>query len=295
VIAGFHRRRFAPKHRGPARPLAVLKPEGIPMALLKIERRGHIATLILNRPATMNALGQDGDGAEFRAACDEINADQAVRCVILIGEGRAFSAGGDVKAMLAREGNFAGGGIQLRQGYRANIHLILRALESLDVPMIAAVNGAAIGLGCDLACLADIRIASDQARFGVTFLKIGLVPGDGGAWILPRIIGMSRAAELFYTGEVIDASTACDWGLISRVVPHAALLDEAMALAERIAAQPPHALRLTKMLLRQGQKVDYDTLLEMSAATQALSHLTEDHIEGVSALLDKRAPDFHGR
>lgn len=265
------------------------------MALLKTERRDHVAILTLDRPATMNALGLDGDGAEFRAACDAINGDQAIRCVVLTGAGRAFSAGGDVKAMLAREGNFAGNGTQIRQGYRSNIHLILRALESLDVPLIAAVNGAAIGLGCDLACLADIRLASDKAKFGVTFLKIGIIPGDGGAWLLPRTIGMSRAAELFYTSDVIDAATAADWGLISRVVPHDDLPNAAFDLAQRIARQPPHALRMTKMLLRQGRKVDYDTMLEMSAATQALSHLTDDHIEGVSALLEQRPGVFRGQ
>jgi len=265
------------------------------MALLTIDRHDHVAVLTLDRPATMNALGLDGDGAEFRAACDEINADQSVRCVILTGAGRAFSAGGDVKAMLAREGNFSGNGVQIRQGYRTNIHLILRALESLDVPLIAAVNGAAIGLGCDLACLADIRMASDRAKFGVTFLKIGIIPGDGGAWLLPRTIGMSRAAELFYTGDVVDATTAADWGLVSRVVPHETLLEAALDLGRRIAQQPPHALRMTKMLLRQGRKVDYDTMLEMSAATQALSHLTEDHIEGVSALIEQRPAAFVGR
>lgn len=265
------------------------------MKLLNVERRGHVAVLTLNRPDTMNALGRDGDGAAFRTACDEINADQAVRCVVLTGAGRSFSAGGDVKAMHARTGNFAGNGVQIRQGYRSNIHLILRALEALDVPLIAAINGPAIGLGCDLACLADMRIASEKAKFGVTFLKIGIIPGDGGAWLLPRTIGMSRAAELFYTGNLVDASTALDWGLVSSVVPHDDLMDEALALAHRVAAQPPHALRLTKMLLRQGRKVDYDTMLEMSAATQAISHLTEDHIEGVEALLERRAAVFTGR
>lgn len=265
------------------------------MTLLTIERREGVAILTLARPDSMNALGLDGDGAEFRAACDAINADQSIRCVILTGAGRAFSAGGDVKAMRAREGNFAGTGTQIREGYRGNIHLILRALESLDVPLIASVNGAAIGLGCDLACLADIRIASDKAKFGVTFLKIGIIPGDGGAWLLPRTIGMSRAAELFYTGNVIDARTAADWGLVSRVVPHADLQEATFDLARQIAVQPPHALRITKMLLRQGRKVDYDTMLEMSAATQALSHLTEDHIEGVSALLEQRPATFAGR
>ena len=142
--------------------------------------------------------------------------------------------------------------------------------------------------------MADIRLASEKARFGVTFLKLGLVPGDGGTWLLPRAIGMSRAAELFFTGDTVDADTALQWGLVSRVVPHETLLDEALALAGRIAAMPPHALRMTKNMLRQGQVVSYDTALELAAAMQSISHLTADHREGVAALLEKRAPDFRG-
>ncbi|MFY8139431.1 MAG: enoyl-CoA hydratase-related protein, partial [Caulobacter sp.] len=198
------------------------------------------------------------------------------------------------KAMKAREGAFAGNGVELRDGYRNNIHRVVRSIYGLEVPSIAAVNGPAIGLGCDVACMTDIRIAAEGARFGVTFLKLGLIPGDGGAWLLPRTIGMSRASELLFTGDVVDAKTACDWGLVSKVVPAEALMDEAIALAERIAQQPPHALRLAKSLLKHGQTTSYDTLMEMSAAAQAISHLTEDHMEGVEALLEKRPAVFKG-
>jgi len=197
-----------------------------------------------------------------------------------------------VKAMQARSGAFAGNGVELREAYRGNIHRIVKAIYNLEVPSIAAVNGAAIGLGCDVACMTDIRIAADDAKFGVTFLKLGLIPGDGGAWLLPRTIGMSRASELLFTGDVIDAKTAGDWGLVSKVVPSASLMDEALALAGRIALQPPHALRLAKSLLKHGQSVSYDALMEMSAAAQAISHHTEDHMEGVNALLEKRTPKF---
>ena len=264
------------------------------MSLLTIEKRGHVAILTLNRPDAMNALGMPGDGDQIQAVCEEINDDQNVRCVVLTGAGRAFSAGGDVKAMKAREGAFGGSGIQIRDGYRRNIHRVVRSIYGLEVPSIAAINGAAIGLGMDVACMTDIRIAADTAKMGVTFLKLGLIPGDGGAWLLPRTIGMSRAAELLFTGDVIDAKTAADWGLVSRVVPAADLMTEAMALAEKIALQPPHALRLAKSLLKQGQTASYDTLMEMSAAAQAISHLTEDHMEGVDAILEKRAPVFKG-
>ncbi len=264
------------------------------MTLLTIHTTDHITTLTLNRGDTMNALGADGDGDAFAAACDAINADAEIRCVILTGAGRAFSAGGDIKAMQDKTGNFGGNPVSVANGYRDNIHKVLRALYGLRVPLIAAVNGPAIGLGCDLACLADIRIASEKAKFGVTFLKLGIIPGDGGTWILPRVIGEARAAELFYTGDVIDAETACDWGLVSRVVEGDALMDEAQALAAKIAAMPPHALRQTKNLLRQGRSITYDTALELAANTQALMHHTDDHAEGVAALIEKRAAKFTG-
>ena len=219
------------------------------MSLITTEKRGHVAILTLNRPDSMNALGAPGDGDQVAAACAAINADQEIRCVVLTGAGRAFSAGGDVKAMKAREGAFGGGGVGIRDNYRNNIHRIVRSIYGLEVPSIAAVNGAAIGLGCDVACMTDIRIAADTAKFAVTFLKLGLIPGDGGAWLLPRTIGMSRASELLFTGDVIDAQTACDWGLVSKVTSADELMAAAIAMAEKIAQQPPHALRLAKSLL----------------------------------------------
>lgn len=264
------------------------------MPLLKVESDGPITTLTIDRAETMNPLGAPGDGDEFTRVCTEINRDMDVRCVILTGAGRAFSAGGDIKAMQSRSGSFGGSAPAISDGYRNNIHMMLRALYSLRVPVIAAVNGPAIGLGCDVACLADIRIASEKAKFGVTFLKLGIIPGDGGTWILPRVIGMSRASELFYTGDVIDPATALDWGLVSEVTAPEALMDVAKVKAQKIAAMPPHALRHAKMLLRQGQLVSYDSALEMAANTQALMHTTDDHMEGVNALIEKRTPQFKG-
>jgi enoyl-CoA hydratase/carnithine racemase len=264
------------------------------MSLIQITREGAVTILTLDRAESMNPLGAPGDGDEFAAVANAINRDRECRVVILTGAGRAFSAGGDVKAMRDKTGTFGGATPAISDGYRDNIHQMLRALYGLRVPVIAAVNGPAIGLGCDVACLADIRIASESAKFGVTFLKLGIIPGDGGTWILPRVIGMSRAAELFYTGDVIDAATARDWGLVSRVVAPEALMDEARALANRIALLPPHALRHTKNLLRQGQQISYDTALELAANTQAMMHTTADHAEGIAALLEKRGAVFTG-
>ncbi len=264
------------------------------MSLVEIEKRGAVAILTLNRPQSLNALGEMGDGEAMEAACRAVSADRAIRCAILTGAGKAFSAGGDLKAMQARSGAFAGGPADVREGYRGNIHRLVRALYQFDLPLIGAINGPAIGLGCDVATLCDIRIAAQGAKFGVTFLKIGLIPGDGGAWILPRAIGASRAAELLFTGDVLDAETAKDWGLVSRVVAPERLLDEALDLAQKIAAQPNHALRIAKTLLRQGAHASYDQILELSAAAQGLMHHSADHAEGVAAMLEKRMPRFEG-
>jgi enoyl-CoA hydratase/carnithine racemase len=265
------------------------------LSALLFEKTGPLVQLTINRPETRNPLGEEGDGEVFAEACARINGDREVRCVILTGAGSAFSAGGNVKAMRERSGAFAGAGVHIRERYRNGIHRIVRSLWGLEVPMIAAVNGPAIGLGNDVACLADMRIAADNAIFGATFLRVGLVPGDGGSWILPRTIGHARAAELFFTGDTIDAQTALSWGLVSRVVPAAQLMEDARALATRICRQPPDALRMTKRMMREGQNVSFDTIMEMSAAMQSLAHLTEDHEEALAAFFEKRPGDFKGK
>ena len=161
--------------------------------------------------------------------------------------------------------------------------------------MLAAINGHAIGLGLDLACVCDIRIAADSAKFASSFIKIGIVPGDGGAWILPRAIGLSKASELILTGDTYDAAAALAMGLVSKLVPLDQLLSEAQALAARIVANPAKALRLAKRLLREGQQQRLTDVLELSAAFQALAHETRDHAEALDAFFDKRAPNFNGK
>jgi enoyl-CoA hydratase/carnithine racemase len=262
---------------------------------LLVDIDGPVATLTINRPEARNPLGHEGDGELFAAACAKINADRGVRAVILTGAGKAFSAGGDVKAMRERGGSFAGAGVAIRERYRTGIHRMVKALWAVEVPMIAAINGPAIGLGNDVACLADTRIAADTAIFGATFLKIGLIPGDGGAWLLPKVIGMARASELLYTGETIDAQTALNWGLVSKVVPADQLMSEARAFAARIVRQPPDVLRMTKRLLREGQAASFDMIMELSAAMQSLAHHTEDHVEAVTAFFEKRPGQYKGR
>ena len=262
---------------------------------LKFEKEGHIVTLTMNRPEIRNPLGESEDVKNFEEASSLINNDRNVRCVILTGEGAAFSAGGNVKNMKEKKGNFSGSSVALRERYRYGIHKIVRSVWNIEVPVIAAVNGAAVGLGNDVACLADIRVASKNARFGVTFLKIGLIPGDGGAWLLPKIIGLSMASELLFTGKLINADQAKECGLISEVFEESELIIEANNLAQSIVKQPPDALRMSKKLLREGMISNFETILEMSANMQALMHLTEDHQEAITAFFEKRDGNFKGK
>ena len=168
-------------------------------------------------------------------------------------------------------------------------------MYELDIPIIAAVNGPAIGAGLDLACMCDIRLAASSALFAESFVRLGIVPGDGGAWLLPRIIGIPKASLMAFTGDTINAAKALEWGLVEQVCTHETLQAEAQALAQRIAANPGHALRLCKRLLREGQHMRLDSLLELSAAYQSLAHHTEDHQEAVAAFVEKRNPDYLDR
>jgi enoyl-CoA hydratase/carnithine racemase len=255
---------------------------------------GAIATITLNLPQTRNPISEPAMVDALVAALLRGNADRSVRVLILTGAGPAFSSGGDLRAMQAAFDVRASQPAATPSYYKDGIQRIPLTFERLDVPVIAAVNGAAIGAGLDLACMCDLRIAAASARFAESFVKVGIIPGDGGAWLLPRLIGYSRAAELALTGDMIDAAQALSIGLISRVVPDADLLTEARALAERIAANPPHAVRMTKRLLLEGRHTRLDTLLEMAAAMQSLMHATADHREAVNAFLEKRPPRFTG-
>lgn len=262
---------------------------------LLIEREGGVITARLNRPESRNALTEPAQMDELVDLCLQVRRDRSVKVLVLTGEGSAFCAGGNVKDMRDRGGIFAGSPFDVRESYRNTIQRIPLALYELDIPVIAAVNGPAIGAGFDLACMCDIRLAGEKALFAESFVKVGIVPGDGGAWLLPRVIGMQRASLMSFTGDTIDAAKALEWGLVLEVVPTEKLLPHAQALAQRIAANPSHALRLTKRLLREGQHMRLDSLLEMSAAYQALAHHTDDHLEAVNAFLDKRPPSYQDR
>ena len=264
-------------------------------SFLKLEREDAILKVTLNDPDTRNALTRPDQFQEFVDLCESLRSDHSVKVVVLTGAGASFCAGGNVKDMRDRDGIFAGNPYELRDSYRNGIQRIPMALYNLDVPIIAAINGHAIGAGLDLTCMCDVRIAADTAKFAESFVKLGIVPGDGGAWLLPRVIGMPKASIMALTGDMIDAAKALEWGLVTEVVPRDQLEEAAMNMARRMAVNPAHGLRLTKRLLREGQHMRLDSLLEMSAAYQSIAHHTEDHEEAVSAFLEKRAPDFKGR
>lgn len=256
---------------------------------------GHIVTITLNMPDTRNALTDADLCSAIIAAMHRINSDQSVRCAIVTGAGKAFSSGGNLKHMKEKKSIFGGDAIDAKDGYRNGIQRMAKAMWECEVPLIAAVNGPSYGAGCDMTCLCDIRIASTLATFAENFVRVGLISGDGGAWLLPRQIGLSRAAEMTFTAEPVDAATALDWGLVSKVVEPDDLLAEARNLAGRIAVNPPRQLRMAKRLLREGLNTRLDTVLELAAAYQGACHQTEDHAEAVDALLEKREPVFTGR
>lgn len=262
--------------------------------LVLYDRHDHIVTITLNDPGTRNALYEGGLIDALAAALARLAADAEARVAILTGAGTAFSAGADLKQMTGEQGIWSRKPLDMMAFYRDGIQRIPLTLERLEIPIIAAVNGPAYGAGCDIACMCDIRLASATAVFCEVFVRLGVVSGDGGAWYIPRVIGASRYAEMAFTGDPVDAEEALRIGLVSRIVPPEALMDEARRLASRIARNAPQALRLTKRLLREGRHQRIDSHLEMSAALMSLCHTTDDNREGMHAALEKRPPRFEG-
>jgi len=263
-------------------------------AKVLIERQGPVALVTLNEPESRNALTP----GVVSALCDFVagaNDDASLSCIVLTGAGKGFCSGGNIKDM--RDGSdpmFAGTPHQMQEGYRNGAQRITRLFHALDVPVIAAVNGHAIGAGCDLACMCDIRIAAPDAKFAESFMRVGIVSGDGGAWLLPRVLGLPRALEMPLTCRMLDAEEALAWGLVTHVVPAEALLDKALEMARTIAAFPPRSIRLNKRLLIKSQDMTLEGSLELSAAFQAIVQHTADQKEAVAALLEKRPPTFVG-
>ncbi|MEX2520282.1 MAG: crotonase/enoyl-CoA hydratase family protein [Paracoccaceae bacterium] len=253
-----------------------------------------VVTLTLNDPETRNAISDHDMIEALLAAVAAADADPKARVVILTGAGKAFSSGGNLKKMGASGGLNDKLPPKTRLNYKRGIQRLPLAFEALEIPVVAAVNGAAIGAGCDLTLMCDVRIAAESAKFAESFVKLGIVPGDGGAWLLPRVVGWSKACEMALTGDMVDAEEALRIGLVSRVVSDDGLMAAAREVALRIAANPTHAVRMTKRLLRAASQQSLGDILETSAAYQALAHTTADHIEAVAAMRERRKPDFTG-
>jgi enoyl-CoA hydratase/carnithine racemase len=254
-----------------------------------------IATITLNRPDIRNAITHREIIEEIKSVCKQVNEDLNVKALIVTAVDPAYSSGGNVKDMKDRKGMFQGTPAEIMEKYRSNLQEVLLTVYNVEVPTIAAVNGSAVGAGCGLALMCDIRVASRKATFGETFLNVGLVTGDGSAFTLPRTIGMAKACELIFTGATIDADTALSVGLINYIVEHEQLLAKANEIAVNIASKPPQALRMTKRLIRTGQHSTLVHIMEEAAAFQSLCHYTEDHMEALSAMFEKRQPKFMGR
>ncbi|PLX86695.1 MAG: crotonase [Desulfuromonas sp.] len=260
----------------------------MPFKNLLVEIEERVATLTINRPATLNAL-DEATLEELGHAMGGLEADEAIHAVVLTGAGeKAFVAGGDIFAMQPLGALEARRSALLAQG-------VLNRIEGGSKPVIAAVNGYALGGGCELAMACDLRIASETARFGQPEVKIGIIPGWGGTQRLPRLVGRGRALEMILTGEMIDAAEAYRIGLVKRVVPPGELLEEARRLARTIAEKGQVSVRLAREAVREGLEMDLERANLHEADLFALCFATEDQKEGMQAFQEKRPPKFRHR
>jgi enoyl-CoA hydratase/carnithine racemase len=260
---------------------------------LRYETNGHVAIITLDREEARNAYSDEMIESLVRAF-DEAERDDEIRVVVLTGAGATFSSGGDLKLMQTHSGMFEGDPVRLRSNYMRSIQRVPRRLARFEKPVIAAINGPALGAGLDLACMCDIRIAANGARFGSTFVKLGLIPGDGGAYLLARVVGFPRALEMVLSGRLIDTMEAERIGLVNAVVDAAELRAEAMRQAEKIAANAPLALRLAKSACYQSWDLHLDAALNLAATYQGIAQNTDDHEEGLAAAAERRSPHFKG-
>jgi 2-(1,2-epoxy-1,2-dihydrophenyl)acetyl-CoA isomerase len=260
---------------------------------LLVEADTPLLWITLNRPRQSNAFS-DGMITDLCRLLQEADWDDDVRVIILTGAGKTFCAGGDVKAMENKTGMFAGDPEELRRRYTKGIQRIPLTIETLHTPIVAMVNGAAIGAGLDLACMCDIRMGCRHSRFGETFAKLALVPGVGGTFFLQRVIGYAKAMELSLTGRIVNADEALALGLLNDLVEVDALKEETEKLARSIAANSPVAVSMIKKAIRQARTAEISGHLDLLAAFQGITQRTQDHFEGVRALKEKRQPHFRG-
>ena len=251
---------------------------------------GHIAVITLNRPEIKNTFSMEMLSL-WRQYLEQAREDVNIRVIIVTGEGDTFCSGGDIRDM-------AEGKLRMWDMKRflwEGVHRIALTLEDLDKPVIAAINGAAMGAGLDMAMMCDLRVCSDRAKLSESYILLGLVPGDGGAYFLPRLIGLGKALELLWTGDVLTPGEALEIGLVNRVVPHERLMEETMTLAEKIAGKPPLAVRMMKRAVYQAQTSTLRAHLDYISSQLSLLSETADHQEAAKAFLEKRRPVFSGK
>ncbi|WP_066236604.1 enoyl-CoA hydratase/isomerase family protein [Anaerosporomusa subterranea] len=253
-----------------------------------LEKCNGVATITLNRPATMNSLNRELVD-EFTAILHEVQSDGDVKAVVLTGNGRAFCAGGDLSYLASLTEPAAA------RGFIADAGNIAAMIMNMEKPVVAMVNGVAAGAGFNLALACDIVYCAKTARFGQSFVKVGLVPDCGGMYLLPKVVGMHKAKELMFTADLIDAETALDLGVVNHVVDDALLPETVCQFAEKLANSAPIAIGLMKRVLNRSNNLDLETVLEFEADVQALCMQTADHKEGVAAFKEKRVPQFTGK
>ena len=253
------------------------------MSSVRARIEGGVAVVTLDRPEVRNALTGEDMLEELLDAIHDAETDPDVGVLVLEAEGPAFSAGGDIKEMAAQKGLFEGNAATIIENYRDSIQQLTRFMATTDLVTIAAVDGPAIGAGFDLVLGCDLRLGTSRARFAHTFIEMGIIPGDGGAWLLPRVVGWQRAAELALTARSVDADEALRIGILLEITADDQLESRALELAEVIASKPRPAVTMAKRLLRQARSMDLDGFLELSAALQAAAHSTPEHVEAVNA------------
>lgn len=260
----------------------------------QLEIIDRVATLTFNRDDVRNALTGTALVDDIVTVADWINSESSVSCLIITGNGKAFCSGGNVKEMRDGKGTFGGTPAQIAEKYRRGIQRMSLAMHSIEVPVIAAVNGPAIGAGFDLACMCDIRLGCEYTLMGETFINLGIIPGDGGAWFLQRLVGYQKAAELTFSGRLVEAEEALQLGLLLELVSANQLLTKTTQLAQSFAAKPPQALRMTKRLLKSAQRLELADFLDLCSSYQASCHHTGDYRRALDGFLDKKTVEFQG-
>lgn len=260
------------------------------MADVEYTRDGGVATILLNRPARKNAFTGEMIDA-WGAAVRDAAGDDSVRVVVLRGAGDAFCSGVDLDTL----SELGSDPLKWKTFLHERVQAIPRAVATLDKPLIASVGGHAVGAGMDMALMCDMRFASTSARFCESYIRVGMVPGAGGAWLLPRLVGEAKAMELFLTGDVIDADEALRIGLVNRVLPDDLLLEATYATAEQLAEAPPIAIRMIKRLVRQSTRCDLETALELASSHMGVVRSTRDATESMAAFRERRKAVYEGR